>query len=127
MTKERNTWQLSQIGNHAPPTHCARCRASTESYSTRDMHIFPAGRAYLTRLEIFLGNFHDTPFQPRTPQRNTRRPPPLDCFPPQYHAPYQAQSSHTTTMHSQMQVRNGPWHRCGRTLACMWTHWQLEI
>ena len=27
-------------------------------------HMLPAGRAYLTWLEIFMGNFHDTPFQP---------------------------------------------------------------
>jgi len=35
-------------------------------------HVIPAGRAYLTRLEIFLGNFHDSPFQPRTPPKGTR-------------------------------------------------------
>jgi hypothetical protein len=34
-------------------------------------HVFPAGRAYLTRLEIFMGNFHDSPFQPRTPPKAT--------------------------------------------------------
>jgi hypothetical protein len=34
-------------------------------------HVMPAGRAYLTRLEIFMGNFHDTPFQPRTPPKGT--------------------------------------------------------
>jgi len=27
-------------------------------------HMLPAGRAYLTRLEVFMGNFYDTPFQP---------------------------------------------------------------
>ena len=34
-------------------------------------HVIPAGRAYLTRLEIFMGNFHDTPFQPRTPPKGS--------------------------------------------------------
>jgi hypothetical protein len=33
--------------------------------------MFPAGCAYLMRLEIFMGNFHDTPFQPRTPPKGT--------------------------------------------------------
>ena len=34
-------------------------------------HVMPPGWAYLTRLEIFMGNFHDTPFQPCTPPRGT--------------------------------------------------------
>jgi hypothetical protein len=34
-------------------------------------HVIPAGRAYLTRLEIFMGNFHGSPFQPRTPPKGT--------------------------------------------------------
>src|SRR6266403_2472281 len=34
-------------------------------------HVMPLGQAYLTRLEIFMGNFHDTPFQPCTPPRGT--------------------------------------------------------
>jgi hypothetical protein len=34
-------------------------------------HVIPAGRAYITWLEIFMGNFHTTPFQPRTPPRAT--------------------------------------------------------
>lgn len=35
-------------------------------------HVIQPGRAYLTRLEIFMGNFHHTPFQPRTPPKGTR-------------------------------------------------------
>jgi len=34
-------------------------------------HVIPPGRAYLTRLEIFMGNFHDTPFKPRTPPKGS--------------------------------------------------------
>ena len=33
--------------------------------------VIPAGRAYLTSLEAFLGIFHDRPFMPRTAPRNT--------------------------------------------------------
>ncbi|PPR02753.1 hypothetical protein CVT26_009464 [Gymnopilus dilepis] len=34
-------------------------------------HIIPAGRAYLTNLERFMGVFGDSPFMPRTPPRGT--------------------------------------------------------
>lgn len=34
-------------------------------------HVLPEGRAYLTRLEAFMGVFGDSPFKPRTPPRNT--------------------------------------------------------
>lgn len=33
--------------------------------------VIPSGRAYLTSLEAFMGNFHHSPFMPRTPPRNT--------------------------------------------------------
>jgi len=33
--------------------------------------VVPAGRAYLTTLESMLGIFHNHPFMPRTPPRNT--------------------------------------------------------
>jgi hypothetical protein len=34
-------------------------------------HVIPAGRAYLTNLEAFLGVCHDSPFCPRSPPRRT--------------------------------------------------------
>ena len=33
--------------------------------------VVPSGRAYLTTLERFMANFHDSPFMPRTPPRGT--------------------------------------------------------
>ena len=34
-------------------------------------YVVPAGRAYLTSLEAFLGIFHDRPFMPRSPPKHT--------------------------------------------------------
>jgi len=34
-------------------------------------HVIPAGRAYLTSLEVFLGQFHNRPFRPHSPPRRT--------------------------------------------------------
>ena len=52
-------------------THTLREVQSLYGKLLHACHVFPAGRAYLTRLEIFMGNFHDTPFQPRTPPKAT--------------------------------------------------------
>jgi hypothetical protein len=34
-------------------------------------HVIPARHAYITQLEIFMGNFHSLPFQPHIPPRGT--------------------------------------------------------
>jgi hypothetical protein len=67
--REKYTATISQW--HASPTHTLREVQSLHGKLLHACHIFPAGRAYLTRLEIFMKNFHNTPFQPRTPPKGT--------------------------------------------------------
>jgi len=47
--------------------HCVHTLCEVQGLYSKLLHachMLPAGWAYLTRLEIFMGNFHDTPFQP---------------------------------------------------------------
>jgi hypothetical protein len=65
--KYRNTIQDWQ----SHPMHTLSEDQTLHSKLMHSCHVISAGRAYLTRLEIFLGNFHNSPFQPRTPPRGT--------------------------------------------------------
>jgi hypothetical protein len=57
-------WQQSS-------THTLSEAQSLHGKLMHTCHVIPAGRAYLTRLETFMGNFHGSPFQPRTPPKGT--------------------------------------------------------
>ena len=67
--REKYTAAIAEWESHT--THTLPEAQSLHGKLLHACHVHPAGRAYLTRLEIFLGNFHDTPFQPRTPPKGT--------------------------------------------------------
>ena len=60
-------------------------------------HIIPAGRAYLTRLENFMGNFHNSPFQTLYPSKRNSHRLKLVVLPANY---FPAHMAHTRPYHS---------------------------
>lgn len=68
---KREKYRTAILEWTAVPTHALREVQSLHGKLLHACHVIPSGRAYLTRLEIFMGNFHDTPFQPRTPPKGT--------------------------------------------------------
>src|SRR6266849_5041118 len=68
---KRDKYQLAILEWTAYTTHTLHDVQSLYGKLLHACHIFPVGQAYLTQLEIFMGNFHDTPFQPHTPPKGT--------------------------------------------------------
>jgi hypothetical protein len=68
---KREKYRAAILDWMSSTTHTLREVQSLHGKLLHACHIYPAGRAYLTRLEIFMGNFHNTPFQPRTPPKGT--------------------------------------------------------
>jgi hypothetical protein len=67
--REKYRWAILEWNTSA--THTLREVQSLHGKLLHACHVIPAGRAYLTRLENFMGNFRATPFQPRTPPKGT--------------------------------------------------------
>ena len=57
---------------HAADTHTLEEAQRLHRRLMHACYVVPAGRAYLTSLEAFLGVFHDCPFLPRSPPQTYR-------------------------------------------------------
>lgn len=54
-----------------PPVHTLKETQELHGKLQHAAHVLPAGRAYLTSLEFFMGTFGDSPHKPRRPPRST--------------------------------------------------------
>ena len=68
---KRDKYRAAIIEWNTHPTHTLCDTQVLYGKLLHTCHIFPASHAYLTRLKIFMGNFHNTPFQPCTPPKGT--------------------------------------------------------